>query len=228
MHRYGQFCPIAKASEILAERWTLLVIREIAAGSHAFNDLRKGLPLMSPSLLSSRLKSLERGGLIVRSSSQSTGVNYHLTEAGKELTPILWELGSWGHKWVRSDLSDDDLDPSMLIWDIHRTMNVEFFDPSMRYVIQFEFIDIYTRQRFWWLVIKDADVDVCIKDPGHSIDLIVSTKLKALTAVWMGDSKIKSAIRKGEINLEGERHLKSSISEWLGTNFYANVKPAQH
>jgi len=123
MRGYGQFCPLAKASEVLGERWTLLIIRELAVGSESFNDVRKGVPLMSPSLLSSRLKSLEDAGIVQRQ-TQSGNIRYHLTAAGEELTPILLQLGTWGHRWVRSDLSGHDLDPSLLIWDMHRNMGI--------------------------------------------------------------------------------------------------------
>lgn len=224
MKGYGQFCPIAKASEIIGERWTNLVIRELGAGSDTFNDLRKGLPLMSPSLLSSRLKSLERSGIIERSEHKGN-VRYGLSKAGEELTQVIWQLGAWGHRWVRSDLSKDDLDPSVLVWDIHRTIDKRFFK-SGRTVIRFEFTDYTSKLRFWWLVVKQDNVDVCMKDPGYDVDLTITSDLKSLTAVWMGDTTIMKAMREKRVVATGSAHLKKNIAVWLGTNYYADIKPA--
>lgn len=225
MRGYGQFCPIAKASEVLGERWTHLVIRELGAGSDTFNDLRKGLPLMSPSLLSTRLKSLEGAGIISRK-ERNDNVRYGLSKAGTELMPIILQLGTWGHRWVRSDLNSADLDPSLLIWDIHRNLDVDFFKGE-RTVIKFEFTDYTSQFRLWWLVIKEGDVDVCVKDHGYEVDLTISSDLKTLTSVWMGDSTIMKAMREKMINVSGSSHLKKNIATWLGVNYYADVKPAR-
>lgn len=225
MKGYGQYCPIAKASEVLGERWTHLVIRELGAGSETFNDLRRGLPLMSPSLLSTRLKSLERNGLVERHESDNS-VRYILTEAGQELKPIILQLGVWGHRWVRSDLEVEDLDPSLLMWDIHRSMNAGFFTAD-RTIIKFEFTDYTSAMRCWWLVIKNGDVDVCVKDPGYEVDLTIATSLKTMTAIWMGDMTMMKALREKLIILSGSSHLKRNIGTWLGTNYYADVKPAK-
>ena len=222
MKGYGQFCPIAKAAEVLGERWTHLVIRELSAGSETFNDLRKGLPLISPTLLSKRLKSLEQAGVVQRLSQQSS-VRYTLTKAGKELTPIIFRLGTWGHRWVRSDLSEEDLDPSLLVWDIHRNINVDFFKGE-RTVIQIIFTDYTSKFRNWWLVIKDGDVDVCLKDQGYDVDFTLTCDLKTLTAVWMGDSTIMKAMREKSVVVTGASYLKKNIAVWLGTNYYADVK----
>jgi DNA-binding HxlR family transcriptional regulator len=225
MSGYGQFCPIAKASEILGERWTHLVIRELGAGSESFNDLRKGLPRMSPSLLSSRLKSLEAAGVVARTEADR-GVRYTLTEAGRELKPIILQVGIWGHRWVRSKLTNDDLDPSMLMWDIHRTMNAEYFGAE-RTVLLFEFSDYASRFRRWWLVVKDGEVDVCLKDPGHEVDLQVLSDVRTLTGVWMGDIGLGQALRDGRIRLAGATPLKRDIATWLGRNYFADVRPAR-
>lgn len=224
MKGYGQFCPIAKASEVLGERWTNLVIRELGAGSDSFNDLRRGLPLMSPSLLSSRLKSLEHAGVVHRLETKE-GVRYRLSEAGLELKPIILQLGVWGHRWVRSELGEDDLDPSLLMWDIHRTMDADVFTRE-RTVIKFEFSDYTSKWRCWWLVATRGDVDVCMKDPGYEVDLTVLTDVKTLTGVWMGYSTLMKAIRDKDIILSGSSELKKTINKWLGTNYYADVKPA--
>ena len=226
MSGYGQFCPIAKASEILAERWTVLIVRELGAGSETFSDLRRGLPLISPSLLSARLKSLEAAGLLARAETEK-GIRYTLTEAGRELKPIILQMGIWAHRWARSRLTPDDLDPSLLIWDIHRTMNAGYFGGG-RAVLLFEFTDGAVKHRRWWLVIDGGDVDVCMKDPGHEIDLHIVTDVKTLTGVWMGDLTLNQAIRKKLLMASGSAALKRDMSAWLGRNHFADVKPARH
>lgn len=225
MKGYGQFCPIAKASEVLGERWTNLVIRELGAGSESFNDIRKGLPLISPSLLSSRLKSLETSGVVDRTEHKGS-VRYTLSKSGEELVTIIRQLGTWGQRWVRSDLSQEELDPSLLVWDIHRNLNVDFFKEN-RNVINLEFTDYTSKFRHWWLVIKDGDVDVCMKNPGYDVDLIISSDLKTFTAVWMGDTTIMAAMRAKKVEVTGNVHLRKNISIWMGSNYYADVKPAK-
>ena len=225
MRGYGQFCPIAKASEVLGERWTHLVVRELGAGSESFNDLRRGLPLMSPSLLSARLKSLEAAGVVMRNESAGN-VRYALTEAGLELKPILLQVGIWGQRWVRSRLTKDDLDPSMLMWDIHRSMNADYFG-GQRTVLLFEFRDYGAKFRRWWLVINSGEVDVCMKDPGHEIDLEISTDLRTLTAIWMGDLGLGRALRDGQLVVTGSSRLKQDMANWLGTNYFAGIAAAQ-
>ena len=224
MKEYGQFCPIAKASEVLGERWTLLVIRELGAGSESFNDLRRGLPLMSPSLLSARLKSLENAG-VVRRAAAGKKVRYTLTEAGRELKPIVLAVGTWGHRWARSKLEQHDLDPSMLMWDIHRTMNAGYFGAG-RTVLLFEFSDYAARYRHWWLVVDDGEVDVCMKDPGHEVDLQIQTDVRTLAAVWMGDLCFSKATRSKQLRILGPGRFRRDISIWLGTNYFADIKSA--
>lgn len=225
MSDYGQFCPIAKASEILGERWTHLIIRELGAGSETFGDLRRGMPLISPAMLSSRLKSLELAGVVARTETEN-GIRYTLTEAGRELKPIILQLGVWGHRWARSKLSPDELDPSMLMWDIHRTMNAGYFGED-RTTLYFEFSDYTAKSRRWWLVIQDGAVDVCMKDPGHDVDLEVLTDVRTLTGVWMGDIGLGQALRDHRIRLVGQTQLKRDISTWLGKNYFSDIKPAR-
>jgi len=225
MSGYGQFCPIAKASEILGERWTNLVIRELGAGSETFNDLRRGLPQMSPSLLSTRLKSLQAAGIVDRAEDRK-GVRYTLTEAGRELKPIILQMGIWGQRWARSKLDRDDLDPSLLMWDIHRSMNAEYFGAE-RTVLLFEFSDYTSHFRRWWLVVGKGEVDVCMKDPGHDVDLQILTDVATLTGVWMGDIGLGQALREKRIRMTGPERLKRDISVWLGTNYFANIEAAR-
>jgi DNA-binding HxlR family transcriptional regulator len=223
MIEYGQFCPIAKASEVLGERWTNLVVRELGAGSETFNDLRRGLPLISPSLLSARLKSLEAAGVVTRTET-GKNVRYALTEAGRELKPILLALGAWGQRWARTEFDEKDLDPSMLMWDIHRTMKADFFGEN-RTVLLFEFSDYTSRFRRWWLVVDKGEVDVCMKDPGYDVDLHVLTDTKTLASLWLGEITYTHAIRTKHLVMAGPEKFKRTIRTWLGTNYFAGVKP---
>ena len=132
-------------------------------------------------------------------------------------------MGIWGHRWARSKLTKDDLDPSLLMWDIHRTMNADYFG-DQRAVLYFEFSDYTAKSRRWWLVVEEGEVDVCMKDPGHEVDLQVVTTVRTLTAVWMGDVGLGQAIRSQQIKLSGPAKLKRDISTWLGTNYFAGVR----
>ncbi len=221
---YGQFCPVAKSAEVLGERWTVLIIRELCIDRQSFSNLRKGLPLISPTLLSSRLKSLERHRVINREKTPE-GIFYSLTVAGEELKPVIMALGVWGQRWARSDLSRKDLDPSLLMWDMHRNMDLSYF-PEERRVLHFVFLDYDMGMRFWWLVVEQGNVDICLKDPGYEPDLYIETELKTLTGVWIGDMTVTSALNRKLINLSGDRELKQSFSHWLGRSVFAEHGPA--
>ncbi len=144
MAGYGPFCPVAKTMEVLDERWTILVIRELLAGSHHFNDLRRGLPKMSPTLLSKRLRSLTRIGLVMHDDDGNRS-RYDLTPAGSELAPIVMALGFWGVRWM-TQLGEEDLDPHLLMWDVHRNIDLDAV-PDGRIRIAFHFTDIDNRTR---------------------------------------------------------------------------------
>ena len=224
MKGYGQFCPVAKATEVLGEKWTPLIIRELITDDQSFNDLRKGVPLMSPSLLSSRLKSLENCGVIERNKT-AKGVIYSLTEAGEELSPVIEQLGIWGQRWARSDMSKKDLDPSLLMWDAHRRIDTSYF-PDERSVLRFEFVDYPSKLRLWWLVIADGEVDICLKDPGHEVTLYIQSTLKTMTRIWMGDLSVSKAKRDKLLNIKGNMAIKNSMSSWIGCSAFAGIEPA--
>ncbi len=224
MKGYGQFCPVAKATEVLGEKWTPLIIRELITDDQSFNDLRKGVPLMSPSLLSSRLKSLENCGVIERNKT-AKGVIYSLTEAGEELSPVIEQLGIWGQRWARSDMSKKDLDPSLLMWDAHRRIDTSYF-PDERSVLRFKFVDYPSKLRLWWLVIADGEVDICLKDPGHEVTLYIQSTLKTMTRIWMGDLSVSKAKREKLLNIKGNMAIKHSMSSWIGCSAFAGIEPA--
>ena len=213
MKSFGQFCPLAQATQLLCERWTLLVVRELVAGSTRFNELRKGVPLMSPTLLSARLKQLVEAGVITRTGSKNKGV-YELTKAGRELTPIVQLLGAWGHRWVPTSLVVEDLDASLLMWDMRRSINRDVF-PEHRIVVQFEYPDASKGAKDWWLVSEHGEIELCLNDPGIEVDIVIKSPLRTMTAVWTCKIEFDDAVREGEIEVFGDSALTKNLSEWL-------------
>jgi DNA-binding HxlR family transcriptional regulator len=222
---YGQFCPIAKASEVLAERWTLLVVRELLCGSHRFNEIQRGVPLMSRSLLVKRLRELERAGIVERRPGATGRISeYHLTAAGEELRPIVMGLGEWGQRWARSELSREELDPRLLMWDMQRNVEADALPPH-RVVIRFRFTDVApSLPRVTWLILDGEEVDVCYRDPGFEVDLVVSGRLRILVGAWMGDLPLSKAIGDGELRIEGPSHLARAFPGWLRRSAFATVE----
>ena len=224
MSGYGQFCPIAQAAQILAERWTPLVLRELICGSTRFNDLRRGVPLMSSSLLSQRLRFLEQAGVVERRPGASgRGFEYHLTDAGRELEPLIMMMGEWGARWVRSRLEPDDLDVTLLMWDMHRTVRPEHFPPR-RVVVAFEFEDVPRNKRRWWLVSEGDAADLCMTDPGHEVDLYIFTDVRTMTAIWTGDLTLDAAVASGALEAAGPADLRRHLNAWLGLSAFAPIK----
>jgi DNA-binding HxlR family transcriptional regulator len=215
---YHQFCPVAKAMELLDERWTMLVVRELVAGSSRFNELRRGVPRMSPTLLSRRLTQLIRAG-VLRRVGQGNDVRYVLTPAGQELAPVVQALGAWGIRWI-GELGDEDLDPKLLLWDMHRNVN-HSVAPSARTVVRFSFTDVPAKARDWWLVITSDDADVCDADPGFDVGVSVTTRLRLLTRVWRGDLPWSVALRSGELEITGS--LRKAFPQWFSLSAFANV-----
>jgi DNA-binding HxlR family transcriptional regulator len=227
MKGYGQFCPVAKAAEVVAERWTPLVLRELLCGSRRFNEIHRGLPLMSRTLLGGRLEQLADAG-IVRSVARpgGRGREYQLTAAGEELRPLIQCLGEWGQRWARAQVGRGDLDAGLLMWDIHRRLNLEAL-PSTRVVVQFDFSGVPATMRCprtWWLVLERQDVDLCLKHPGFLVDVVVSADLRALTRVWMGDVPLAETVRAGLIRLDGPRSLVRAFPSWLALSPFAGVE----
>ncbi|SMH42100.1 winged helix-turn-helix transcriptional regulator [Mesorhizobium australicum] len=219
---YGQFCPVSMASEILCSRWTTLVVRELLCGSTRFTDLRRGVPKMSPALLSKRLKELQQAGVIVASRKPNGTVEYRLSEAGEELRPVIMGLGNWAQRWMESRLTLKNLDPSLLMWDMRRSLNAGLL-PERRCTIQFLYSELPQAQKRWWLVVESGTVDLCNFDPGHELDLLVKSSLRAMTAVWMGLTTIKNETESGQIKIEGDPHLARSMPQWLGLSAFAPI-----
>ena len=220
---YGQFCPVAMAAEVVCSRWTALVLRELLCGSARFNDLRRGVPLMSPSLLSKRLKELEEVGVVISVPTGTPGiVEYKLTEAGEELRPVVMSLGSWGQRWIESSLSLKNLDPSLLMWDMRRNLNPTPLPPR-KCTISFLYPELQARKA-WWLVIDAGLVDLCQVDPGFDIDLYVRSSLRSMTAVWMGLTSVDKEIEARQIELIGDQDIAKSMQMWLGLSPFAQEK----
>ena len=220
---YKQFCPVAMAAEILCTRWTVVLLRELVAGSTRFNDLRRGVPRMSPALLSQRLKELEAANVIRRtpSPSQPEIFEYHLTASGHELEPLVQAFGIWGQRWVDSDLSLQHLDAPLLMWDMRRNLNPDPM-PKRRSVIQFQYPELPPGTRSWWLLVDPkTGVDLCSIDPGFDVDLYVSSDLRTMTAIWMGLDTVRAALRGERLLLTGDRQLAANIQVWLGLSPFA-------
>jgi len=221
---YGQFCPVAMASEVICTRWTMLVLREFIAGSTRFNELRKGLPRMSPTLLAKRLKELEGAGIIEHVSGNGAGAGeYRLTAAGRDLKEIVIGVGMWGQRWVETRAALDNLDPDLLMWDMRRFLNHAEL-PKNRCTVQFQYTDLPPAKRNYWLVAENGGADMCSIDPGFEVDLYVVTDLKTMTSIWMGVTTVAREIRDDRLELSGPRDLCRSMQEWLGLSPFAKEK----
>jgi DNA-binding HxlR family transcriptional regulator len=222
---YGQYCPLAKGAEVFAERWTPLILRELLRGSTTFNDLHRGVPRMSRSLLSSRLRKLESCGVLKRS-ERANLTDYHLTPAGQELGAVVTQLGTWAQRWFRSTFKEHELDVGVLMWDICSTADAAVL-PSVRSVVQFTFTDQSGSSRYWWLVNDEGSVDLCPVDPGDEAALEVRTTLRVMTRVWMGDLPIDKALSSGQLKVYGSGQLKRCLLKWLRLSPYAPVRDAR-
>jgi DNA-binding HxlR family transcriptional regulator len=225
MKSYGQFCSIAKALEVVGERWTPLVLRELICGASRYNEIQRGVPRISPTLLSKRLSDLERAGVIARDPAG----RYALTEAGRELKPVIEQLGVWGQRWARGRLADEDFDPDLLMWDMRRRIDLERF-PKTGACLKFEFTDCPKGKRHYWLVGDEVGLDLCVSDPGHPVDLYVTCDIRTMTRVWNGDLPLRKMISDGKIELHGPLALRRAFPGWLMLGIFAAVpaaKPAE-
>jgi DNA-binding HxlR family transcriptional regulator len=219
---YGQFCTVARGAEALCSRWTPLVVRELLCGSKRFNDLHRGVPRMSSSLLAQRLRHLEDIGVLQRTAVGNVW-EYSLTAAGEDLRPIVMALGHWGSQWIGSRLSDDQLDAGLLMWDVRRFVHLEAF-PSCPVVIQFIFRDARPGEGHWWLVVEEGIADLCRDDPGRELTLVVDATVRALTEVWAGDRTPNEVIRTHELRVDGADADAQSLWGWLGASAFAETR----
>lgn len=220
---YRQFCPVAMASELLCTRWTIVLLRELMCGTYRFNELRRGVPRMSPALLSQRLKELEEAGVVEREAvgGEPGLFAYKLTPAGQELRPLVEGFGRWGQRWVPSHLSLEKLDAQLLMWDLRRNVHPDPL-PSRQRVIQFHYPDAARNEQRWWLIVRpDAPIDLCSVDPGFDVDLYVRSDLRTMTAIWMGLDHFPAAIDDGRLVLTGDRDLTAALPRWLKLSPFA-------
>jgi len=226
MTDYGQFCPVAKATDIVGERWTVLIIRELLLGSTRFSELQRGMSRISPTLLSKRLKSLEEHGLVIR--KRTTGYKsyeYQLTACGRELEPLIEQLAVWGMRWARGQMSEAELDVEFLMWDLRRRLQVNRL-PNGETVLCFVFEEL-EQLKHWWFIVSDGQVDLCTDDPAKDVDLFVTTTVRTLVEVWRGDRDMKKAQREKLLKTHGNPHLGKTMADWLGICLYADVEPAK-
>jgi DNA-binding HxlR family transcriptional regulator len=219
---YGDYCPIAKASEILAERWTPLIIRNLHLDCHTFTEIHEGIPRISRTLLTQRLRSLERAGVLEsRPHPGRRGRRYELTQSGHELAQVCLEMGVWGARWL--ELGPRDYDPGIVLWSWKKSLRLDRL-PQRRVVVRFDLMD-RKKERFW-LVVERPRVELCMKDPGFEVDLVVTTDSVTLTRVHAGRMTMREAERTGTWAIEGRRELAKALPTWGGLSVYANVKPA--
>jgi DNA-binding HxlR family transcriptional regulator len=229
MRQYGQFCPIAKSAEIIGDPWSILIVREMLLGSSRFNVLQRGLPRISPTVLNTRLKELEERGVIIkRRLNGQRGHAYHLTAAGRELSAVVEALAIWGMRWARDEMGPDDRDVSFLMFDIQRRINKSAL-PDVETVLCFQFTDIKKKNfRYWWLIFKGDEVDLCYEDPGKDVDCYVTSSSRDMIDIWMGDIPLSESLQNGRIQLTGERHLCRTFSRWFTLSAMAKTaRPTQ-
>ncbi len=211
---YGQYCPLALATELLCRRWTVLVISRLLDGCETFNEIHSGIPRISPSLLSKRLDELQDAGLMTRRKLRGRrGYSYQLTQAGRDLDDIVWQLSIWGQKWAR-DMTLDDLDPAFLAWSMHLRIDATAMPPG-RTVLEFEFSGTPSDTRRFWILCEDGKVDMCLKHPGFETDLLVRAPLRRFVEAWRGFRDLRAEIRAGRIRLAGHSALRRAFPDWL-------------
>jgi DNA-binding HxlR family transcriptional regulator len=225
---YNQFCPVAMAAEILCTRWTVVLLRELVAGSTRFNELRRGVPRMSPALLSKRLKDLEVAGVVARSPVPGDPdlSEYRLTASGQELRRVVEAVGEWGQRWVSTEASLGKLDVNLLMWDMRRGIDPRPMPPR-RSVIQVIYSDLPEARRNWWLLVDpDKGTDLCSVDPGFDVDLYLVTDLRTMTEIWMGYTPLARAKADGRLAATGSRELEGNLHAWLALSPFARFEKA--
>jgi DNA-binding HxlR family transcriptional regulator len=224
MKRYGQFCPVAKAAEVFCERWTPLILRDLALGATRFTELQRGVPLASPTLLSGRLKQLEKEGIVCRRRSTSgRSWTYHLTPAGSDLAPIVLALGVWGQKWSRRELAKGEVDLGLLLWAIERCAKPEALGGE-RAVIELKLTDQIEKKRYWWFLNEGGKCELCLKPPAPDADLCLETTLRDMIYVWRGDLALTQALNTGRMYAHGTKAMLRALPRWLGVSPLAYVK----
>lgn len=224
MKSYGQFCPVAKAAEVFCARWTPLILRDMAGGATRFSQLKRGIPLASPSVLSTRLKELEAEGIVERRRSEGgSSWTYHLTKAGEEFAPVVVALGTWGQRWSRRELEDHEIDLDLLLWAMENAVEPAAFGRD-RTLVEVDVTDQPRNKRRWWFLNEDGRCELCVKDPGFDIALYIEADLRTLIYIWRGDLSLSAARAEGRFDAHGSRDAMAALSEWLGVSLLAHVE----
>jgi DNA-binding HxlR family transcriptional regulator len=227
MRSYGQFCPVAKAAELFCERWTPLILRDLAGGATRFSELQRGIPLASPTLLSQRLKQLEAEGVVIRRRSPGGGSwTYHLTAAGREFAPIVEALGVWGQRWSRRELAEHEIDLGLLIWAMEKGVRPAAFG-ARRTLVRIEFTDQPAKKRYWWFRNENGRSELCLDDPGGEVDLYLSATLRDMIYVWRGDLGLARALEQGRLEAHGTAAARRALPRWLAISTLAHLKSAR-
>jgi len=220
---YGQFCPVAKASEVVGEKWTILILRELMLGTTRFSDFQRSLSRMSPTLLAKRLRHLEENGIVINKKIPGQrGSEYRLTAAGKELSPLVEIMAVWGMRWARGQLTDAELDVEFLMREMQRRLQTQFL-PDGETVICLTFEDI-AEHKTWWLIVEGDSVDVCTENPGKDVDIYINSDVRTIVEIWEGDLQMRAAVRTKTVRLTGSRHLVRTVSDWFAVCLYKDVK----
>lgn len=224
MRSYNQFCPIAKAAELFCERWTPIILRDLALGASRFSELKRGAPLASPTLLTQRLRQLEAEGIVERRRAASgKSWTYHLTPAGTEFVPIVEALGVWGMRWSRRELADNEMDLGLLVWAMERGANPDAFG-DRRTVVKMELTDQPKAKRYWWFVNAAGRCELCLDDPGYDVDLYLTSRLREMIEVWRGDTTLAKALGSSGIEVHGASWARRALPRWLSRSTLAHVR----
>jgi DNA-binding HxlR family transcriptional regulator len=214
---YGQYCPISRAVEVLGERWSLLILRDMLVGRTRFNDLARGLPGLSRTLLAKRLRELEHAGIVTRVEGE-----YHLTEAGNDLRDIVFSLGEWGARWTFGDPEPEELDAELLVWWMHTRIDTSVL-PDQRTILHIRFSD---DPRRFWIMIEQGTPAVCVTDPGFEVDVTISSDVSSLYRVWLGRITIADAAREHLVRFDGPRALTRQMPKALQLSPVAGIVSA--
>lgn len=222
---YGQYCPIAVTAEVIAQRWTPLVIRALCMGATRFNEIHDSVPRMSPALLTQRLRELESAGIVERyMAAPARGKQYRLSQAGRELFPVLEGMGMWSQRWLRHEITrDENLDPDILFWDMRRSIIAADHRTKRRRVAKFQLDGVPVSKRFYWLVLEPEDVDVCVIDPGHQVDVWLRAHVRTLVEVWLGHRPLAAAIEDGSLYLDCSPSEIDAFREWFCLSHFADA-----
>lgn len=225
MKSYGQFCPVAKAAELFCERWTPLILRDLGAGASRFSELQRGVPLMSPTLLSRRLKQLEAEGVVVRQRQKGRkGWSYALTPAGREFLPLVHGLGVWGQRWARRQLARHEVDLGLLIWTLERSVDAAAFGAGRATVVRLEFTDQPAAKRFWWFLNQGGRAELCLDAPAQDVDLYLACNLRDMIYIVRGDLSVARAVDEGRLEVLGTVGARRALRAWLNLGPLAAVR----